>query len=58
MNKTVKNFMIWLTKNTSSLQSNVRIYKNKYYFTDRDTVSGDDGALNDLWGEYLKDIGL
>lgn len=52
------NFIIWMTKNTSSIQSNVRSYKGKMYFTDRRIERGrdNDGGIEDLWKVYVKEM--
>jgi len=52
------NFIIWMTKNTSSIQSNVRSYKGKMYFTDRRVERGrdNDGGIEDLWKVYVKEM--
>ena len=52
------NFIIWITKNTSSIQSNVRSYKGKMYFMDRRVERGrdNDGGIEDLWKVYIKEI--
>ncbi len=52
------NFIIWITKNTSSIQSNVRSYKGKMYFMDRRVERGrdNDGGIEDLWKVYIKEM--
>ena len=50
------NFLKWIRENTSQFQNNATTYKKKVYFLDRKTVEGKDGALNDLWEEYKKDM--
>lgn len=52
------NFIIWMTKNTSSIQSNVRSYKGKMYFIDRRIERGrdNDGGIEDLWRVYVKEM--
>lgn len=48
-------FLIWMCKKTSSVQSNVRWYKDKYYFIDTETVSDKDGGIKELYAEFIKD---
>lgn len=50
------NFIIWMSNNTSSIQSNVRKYKGKYYFIDMKTASGKDGGIEDLWDVYINEM--
>ena len=51
------NFIIWMTNKTTSIQSNVRPYKGKMYFTDRRIESGrNEGGIEDLWKVYVKEM--
>lgn len=52
------NFIKWFTKNTNSIQDNVRTYKGKAYFMDRDRETGrtTDGGIKDLWDVYVKEM--
>lgn len=52
------NFVKWINTKTSSIQNNVRTYKGKYYFMDRDTETGRtrDGGVKDLWDVYVKEM--
>lgn len=53
----VRNFIIWYTKNTGSVQGNVRFYKGIHYFTDRnETPDKDNGGIVDLWNVYINEM--
>jgi len=58
MKRSAINFIFWFTKNTTSIQGNVRRYKNKMYFMDRERETGrdTDGGLLDLWEIYVKEM--
>jgi hypothetical protein len=58
INSSLANFIIWITNKTTSIQSNVRSYKGKMYFTDRRVERGryNDGGIEDLWNVYLNEM--
>ncbi len=52
------NFIKWFSKNSTSIQNNVRLYKGVHYFMDRQTTKiGDtDKGIEDLWNVYVKEM--
>jgi hypothetical protein len=54
----IYNFMQWIRKNTTHIQSNVVKYKGIMYFTDRRSESGriTDAGMDDLWKIYVKEM--
>lgn len=52
------NFLQWIRKNTSYIQSNVVHYKGIMYFTDRRKETGrdTDAGLDDLWLVYVSEV--
>lgn len=56
LSKGAINFIIWYTKHTTSIQSNVRYYKGKHYFMDSERLTGRDGGILDLYDVYLSEL--
>ena len=52
----VYHFMLWIYENTHHVQNNVKRYKGKMYFVNQRIASGEDGGLDDLWTEYIKQV--
>ncbi len=56
------NFILWITKNTTVVQSNIRSHKGLYYFMDRknhtpkeeDSIEG--GGIVELWDIYFNEM--
>lgn len=54
MEKAIK-FLAWIGKRTSSLQNNVRIFNDKYYYIDGQNHPNRND-LEELYAAFIKDV--